>query len=177
MEHDLQLTRQLKKLKLSGVVESLDLRILECEQNQIDYKSFLSMLLQDEIELRFGRRVQRLIAQAKFGVERTFETFDMTLATSLNATLVRELATCAFVNRGEAILLTGPPGTGKTHLAKAFGHAACRRGLTVRFFKFTKLFTELERAELKGTLHRLLDQLARVDLLIIDLCGALTYVK
>lgn len=92
----------------------------------------------------------------------------MTLATGLNQTLVRELATCAFVQRGEAVLLTGPPGTRKTHLAKALGHAACRRGLTVRFFKFTRLFTELAKADRNGTLHRMMDRLARIDLFILD---------
>jgi DNA replication protein DnaC len=168
MEPDIQLHQQLRQLKLSGVLESLDHRILECQQNSIDYKSFLSLLLQDEVELRFARKVERLIKLAGFGIERTFESFDMTLATGINQTLVRELATCAFVDRGEAVLLTGPPGTGKTHLAKALGHAACRRGLTVRFFKFTKLFTELAKADRNGSLHRLMDRLARIDLFILD---------
>jgi len=74
-------------------------------------------------------------------------------------------------------MLTGPPGTGKTHLAKAFGHAACRKGLSVKFYKFNKLFADLKKAELNGRLVRLLDQLARVDLFIIDLCAVFIYVK
>jgi DNA replication protein DnaC len=168
METDVQLRQQLKQLKLSGVFDSLDHRILECQQNGIDYKSFLSLLFQDELELRFARKIQRLITNAGFGAEQTFETFDMGLATGIDRTFVRELSTCSFIGRGEAILLTGPPGTGKTHLAKAFGHAACRKGLSVKFYKFNKLFADLKKAELNGRLVRLLDQLARVDLFILD---------
>lgn len=168
MEHDTQLRQQLKQLKLSGILETLDHRILEAQTNGIDYLSFLSLLLQDEVELRYGRKINRLITQAGFGSEQTLEGFDMSLATGLNKTLVRELATCAFVHRGEAILLTGPPGTGKTHLAKAFGHVACRKGLTVAFYKFNKLFAELARADHAGRLEKLLDRLGRVDLFILD---------
>lgn len=168
MEQDAQLRQQLRQLKLSGVLETLDHRILECRQNGIDYRSFLSLLLQDELELRYGRKVERLLVQAGFGAEQTLESFDMGLATGINAAFVRELATCAFIHRGEAVLLTGPPGTGKTHLAKAFGHAACRRGLTVAFYKFNKLFAELAKAEHAGKIDKLLDKLGRVDLFILD---------
>ena len=164
----MQLRRQLKQLKLSGVLDTLDHRILECQKNGIDYLTFLSLLLQDEIELRFGRKVNRLIAQAGFGGEQTLESFDMGLATGVNATLVRELATCAFIQRGEAVLLTGPPGTGKTHLAKALGHAACRKGLTVAFYKFNRLFAELAKANHDGRIERLLRKLEQIDLFILD---------
>jgi DNA replication protein DnaC len=115
MERDTQLKSQLKRLKLSGILDTLEMRLLECQQNQLDYKTFLSLLLQDELEARQARKVERLIQQAHFSPQQTLEGFDFTIAPAINATLIRELATTNFITRGEGVILTGPPGTGKTH--------------------------------------------------------------
>lgn len=168
MEHDAQLKIQLKRLKLSGILDTLDMRLLESQQNQLDYKSFLSLVLQDEIEARQMRKVKRLLRRARFGHEQTLESFDFSLAPTLNATLVRELATCRFLERGEGVILTGPPGTGKTHLAKALGHAACRHLHTVFFTKFHRLFVDLMQADLVGQRDKLIKMLVKTELLILD---------
>lgn len=168
MEHDAQLKSQLKRLKLSGVFDTLEMRLLESQQNQLDYKSFLSLLLQDELEARQVRKVTRLLQHARFGSEQTLESFDFTLAPSLNATLIRELATANFITRGEGVILIGPPGTGKTHLAKALGHVACRHGYNVRFSKFHALFDEIAKAELVGKRDNWITMLIKCDLLILD---------
>ncbi len=168
MNVDAQLKMQLKSLKLSGVLENLDLRLLEAQQNQLGYSDFLSLAVNDEIETRNMRKLNLLITRANFKEQKTIETFDFSFNPSINAAYIRDLATCRFIERGEGIFFTGPTGTGKTHLSKAMGHQACRKYFTVAYFKFHDFFNELNNADLKNTLHKLIKKLIKVDLLIID---------
>ena len=168
MNVDAQLKMQLKSLKLSGVLENLDLRLLEAQQNQLGYSEFLSLVVNDEIETRNMRKLNLLITRANFKEQKTIETFDFSFNPSINAAYIRDLATCRFIERGEGIFFLGPTGTGKTHLAKAIGHQACRKYFTVAYFKFHDFFSELNNADLKNTLHKFIKKLIKVDLLIID---------
>lgn len=163
-----QLKDQLKRLKLSGMLDTIELRMLESQQNQLSYSEFLSMLVLDEIEKRNMAKLQRLITQAHLGAEKTLESFDLTFNPSINAAYIRELANCQFIDKGENILLLGPTGTGKTHLAKAICHAACRKYLTVAFFSCYQFFNELHKAALTNQHDHLLKKLMKVDLLAID---------
>lgn len=161
------LVKQLKQLKLSGMADGLDRHLLAAEQNSLDYAGFLSMLLAEELELRDQRKVERLLAQARFGNPQCLEDFDISLSTGVNPTLLRELASCRFIDQGHGVIITGPPGTGKTHLARGLGHAACRALHPVRFFKFNELFSELETL-LEGQNRRGWRKLIGQDLIIID---------
>lgn len=154
--------------KRMPVLENLDWRLTEAQQNQLAYSEFLAMLLSDEMEIRTQRKLKRLLQQAGLGTEKTLENFDFAFNPSLNTAHIRELATCGFIERGEGVFFIGPTGTGKTHLAKALCHEACRKQLTVAFYTFHQFFNELQRAELKNQLPQLIKKLIKVDLLTID---------
>jgi len=168
MNQTAQIKTQLKALKLSGCIDTLELRLLEAQQNQLAHSEFLSMLLTDEIENRQMRKVKRLLIQSGMGTEKTIESFDFTFNPYINAVNIRELATCRFIERAEGVFFIGPTGTGKTHLAKALAHQACRKYFTVAFFAFYQLFNELAKAEIKNGLEKLMKRLIKVDLLVID---------
>ena len=168
MSQTAQLKTQLKSLKLSGMLDNLDLRLLEARQNQLAYSELLSLILTDEIETRNMRKVKRLLFQSGMGSEKTLETFDFSFNPSINAAYIRELATCRFIERGEDVFFIGPSGTGKTHLAKALCHQACRKHFSTAFYSFHHFFNELEKAELKNQLATLIKKLIKVDLLVID---------
>jgi DNA replication protein DnaC len=167
MSHTAQLKTQLKTLKLSGMLENLDLRLLEAQQNQLAFSEFLSIILSDEMETRNMRKLQRLLLQAGLSSEKTIETFDFSFNPSINASYIRELATCRFIERGEGVFFIGPTGTGKTHLARALCHQACRQHLSAAFYSFFTFFNELEKADF-NQLSKLIKKLIKVDLLIID---------
>jgi DNA replication protein DnaC len=162
------LMQQLRALKLPGIRGHLDARILEAESNNLSYQEFLSMLLTDELDERTTRRINRLLHHAHLGSEMTLETFDMSFNQSISPKLIRSLATCQFIERGEGIFFIGPTGTGKTHLAKALAHKACRMMFSVAFYNFRDLFSELALADLHNKLSVILKRLLVVDLLVID---------
>jgi DNA replication protein DnaC len=163
-----ELTLQIRNLKLSGMLEHLDARLLEAQNNDLSHAEFLSMVLTDESEERTARKVSRLMHSAGLGAEKTIETFDFTFNPSINTKLIRALATCRFIERSEGVFLIGPTGTGKTHLAKALAHQACRFLYSVAFYSFHQLFSQLAKADLQQRLDPLMKKIIQTDLLVID---------
>ncbi len=163
-----ELKSQLKQLKLSGASDTLELRLMEAESNELAFSELLSMLLSDEIELRRNRRLQRLISHAHLESNKTLEHFDFTFNPTIKPKQIREISTCNFMDKAENIFFVGPTGTGKTHLAKAISHRACRRHLRVEFYSSRDLFSMLNKADLANKLDRTLNLIIKSDLLVID---------
>jgi len=168
MEHIASIKSQLTRLKMSGVTDTLEIRLLEAQNNNLSYSEFLTMLLNDELEKRQERKLKLLIQRAGIGNQQTLENFDFTFNHSINARQIRELSICRFAGKGENIFFIGPTGTGKTHLTKALCHHACRLNLTVGYYRFYELFNMLKESDLKNRLSQTMKRMAQVDLLAID---------
>jgi len=168
MEHLATLKSQLTRLKMVGISDTLDIRLMEAQNNNLSYSELLSLLFNDELEKRQERKLKSLIRRAGIGNQQTLENFDFTFNPSTNAKQIRELATCRFTGKGENIFFIGPTGTGKTHLTKGICHHACRINLTVAYYRFYELFNMLKEADIKNKLSQIMKQLTKVDILSID---------
>lgn len=166
-----ELVAILKKLRLSGVLQSLDVRVREAVESASSFEEFLRRLLQDEVDRRDGKQLDLRLRRANFEHERTLEGFDFAFNTEIPRSRVLELGSCAFVARREDVLFIGPTGTGKSHLAQALGHRACRRGMAVLFTSAQDLFGVLRAARGDGSYDRKLARYVDVDLLIVDDLG------
>lgn len=161
----------LKKLRLSGVLQSLELRIRQGVDDQLSYEEFLVRLLSDEVARRDARHLDQRVRRANFESTKTLEDFDFHFNPEVPKAKVIDLATCAFVERRENILLVGRTGTGKSHIAQALGHRACRAGYHVLFIAASDLLKQLRAGRADGSYDRRLARLASVDVLIIDDVG------
>jgi DNA replication protein DnaC len=162
---------QLRLLKLAGIREHLEARLLEANSNNLSHEEFLSMILTDELDMKTTHRMNRLMKEASLGAVTTIDGFDYAFNPEINAKLIKSLATCRFIERGEGVIFLGPTGTGKTHLTKALAHQACRFMFSVVFYKFKKLMEEMALADLQNRLPVLMKRLLKVDLLALDDIG------
>ena len=168
MEHITDIKNQLMRLKMSGMLETVELRLSQAQSSELSYSELLTLLLNDEIEKRQSRKLKSLIRKAGIGNQQTFENFDFRFNRSINAAQIRELATGRFISKGENIFFIGPTGTGKTHLTKAICHHACRMNLNVLYYRFYELFNFLKEADLKNQITTVMRQINRASILAID---------
>jgi len=163
-----ELIPMLKQLRLSGILDSLELRNRQAIEEKFAYTDFLAMLIQDEVARRTQKKLAMAVRRANFRNHKTIEDFDFTFNPKINRGQVMDLATCRFMEEKACVLIAGPCGTGKSHLAQALGHCALRLGYDVLFVSQTKMFGQLNAARATNSYDRRLAALAKVDLLIID---------
>jgi DNA replication protein DnaC len=165
------LEHHLKQLKLPTMLREYAPVAAVCTKDRCDYPAYLLRLAERELIDREKRAAERRIKAARFPVLKTLDTFDFQAQPSINQQLMRELTTGQYIDRHENVLLVGNSGTGKTHLASALAFSACTQGRRVRFFTVTSLITQLTEAREERQLQRMLGQLERQDLLVLDELG------
>lgn len=165
------LTPVLKKLRLSGVLQTLELRTREAVEDDLSHGEFLFRLLTDEVERRDAKQLALRLRRARFDHAKTLKDFDFEFNGAIPKTKVIDLATCHFVARREVVCLLGPAGVGKSHLAQALGHRACMAGHTVLFTTANKLFKDLRAARADRSFDRCMLRFTKPDLLIVDDLG------
>ncbi len=163
-----ELAPQLKQLRLSGILDSLESRNRQAIESKLAYTEFLAMLIGDEVARRENKKFDLRLRRASFRATKTLEQFDFERLPQLNRAQVHDLATGRYLQERAPVLIVGPCGTGKSHLAQALGHCAVRQGVDVVFTTCSNLAASLATARATGTYERKLASLARVPLLIID---------
>ncbi len=163
-----ELAPQLKLLRLSGILDSLEARNRQAIEGKLAYTEFLAMLVSDEIARRENKKFSLRLRRAQFRTTKTLEQFDFERLPRLNRALIHDLATGRYLQEKAPVLIVGPSGIGKSHLAQALGHCAVRQGVDVVFTTCTQLTHSLNAARATGSYERKLASLARVPLLIID---------
>ena len=167
-----ELVVALRKLRLSGMADTLELRLLEAQTEKMVPIDIVSVLVSDELVRRQDRLIERRFKKARFrDTGKTLDGFDLDFNKKMNRKLVFELATARFVSRCEDVLLLGPPGTGKSHLVQAIGNAAIAQGHQVYYREAHTLIEELMDATLDERRKKHMADLERVELLIIDDLG------
>ena len=163
-----ELERKLRSLKLSGMAEALSIRNQEAISSQLAYVDFLELLLEDELSKRRDRLYARRLKQAHLPEMKSLENFDWSFNPKLPKPLIFDLATTRFVGQHGGVLLLGPPGTGKTHIAISLTLAAIQAGHTALYISAFDLAQNLAEAETTGRRRELIEEYNHSDLLVIE---------
>ena len=163
-----QLAPVLRQLKLTGMLDTLDARLAEATAGTLGHVQFLQVLCEDELARREATAVGRRRRAAHQPAGATLEGFDFSFNPKLPAAQIRDLTRLEFVTAGEGLCIYGPVGVGKTHLAAALAHQACRRGWDAHFLTASRLLAELAGGHADGSFTSRLKRLAKPAVLVVD---------
>ena len=159
---------KLRQLKLSGMLNTLELRAEQAAAEELSPLQFFALLLDDEIERRDQQQLSRRMKTSGCDPQKTLAHFDFSVNPSVSRAYFTDLAACAFLARQENILICGPTGVGKTHLANALGIEALKRGFRVISKSVYRLLCDLNASRASGSYPRILSGILHCDLLILD---------
>jgi DNA replication protein DnaC len=165
------LIKQARQLRLSGLISSLELRLEEARSHQLPHAQFLELIFQDELNVRQQRLIDKRKKYAGFRDHKTLEDFDWSFNAAIKRQSFYDLATGQFIRERRDVLLIGPPGLGKSHLAQAIGYQAIRSGFQVLYCSIFDLVRELQAEQTPAQLDRTLTRYLKPDLLLIDDMG------
>jgi len=159
---------QLRELRLTGMLEALQEQLNTPEVQELSFEQRLGLLIDREASVRHNRRLQARLKQAQFPQPACWEDLDLASSRGLDKALLLQLASGEWIAQHLNCLITGPTGAGKSYLAIALAHKACRQGYSARYLRLPRLMQSLTIAKGDGSYPKLLQQLARFDLLVLD---------
>lgn len=159
---------QLRQLRLHGMSRSWMALMETRKHHELSFAEGMEVLLQAEEDDRSGKRFERLQKNAHFRYQASVQELQMDASRGLDKSLISNLATGEYIAKGEAILISGATGTGKSFLASALGHHACSQGYKVAYYNLQKLLLKTKMSRIDGTIYKFFDKLSKAELLILD---------
>lgn len=158
----------LKRFKLTGILDSLEHRLQQAVSGKWEYSYFLLQLMNDENDRKESNKISRRLIMSGLDMEKTLETFSFLFNPNIQEHVIKELATCNYIEKKQLVFFVGPSGVGKSHLAQALGHEACRRGYDTWYRKTDTIFKWLNSGRGDGTYESRLKRIIKTHLLILD---------